>query len=186
MKVWMSEHIFNHPWETVVAAAWQKYPNPITPSVLGTDVIDRKVVDGKLKSLRLVSSQWGFPRWTKPRITQKLIVSAKYYMYARAPEDSTTSDQVRSVLINRFSGCVYTQEQQALTFYNYITVDETVRYTPHPKDDKKTLLTQEAVVKVHGVPLTHYMERSFGVENFFQRKQILYTVTLVELYRNNE
>ena len=45
-----------------------------------------------------------------------------------------------------------------LTFYNYITVDETVTYTPHPKDEAKTLLTQEAVVKVHGVPLTHYME----------------------------
>lgn len=45
-----------------------------------------------------------------------------------------------------------------LTFYNYITVDETVTYTPHPQDNGKTLLTQEAVVKVRGVPLTHYME----------------------------
>lgn len=45
-----------------------------------------------------------------------------------------------------------------LTFYNYITVDETVTYKPHPEDRTKTLLTQEAVVKVHGVPLTHYME----------------------------
>ncbi|KAJ8686286.1 hypothetical protein QAD02_022080 [Eretmocerus hayati] len=45
-----------------------------------------------------------------------------------------------------------------LTFYNHITVDETVTYTQHPEDNSKTLLTQEAVVKVHGVPLTHYME----------------------------
>ena len=45
-----------------------------------------------------------------------------------------------------------------LTFYNFITVDETVTYKPHPDDDSKTLLTQEAVVKVRGVPLTHYME----------------------------
>ncbi|KAL7302198.1 protein slowmo [Trichogramma pretiosum] len=140
MKVWMSEHIFNHPWETVVAAAWQKYPNPITPSVLGTDVIDRKVVDGKLKSLRLVSSQWGFPRWTKPLIGDANICYAS--------ETSEVDPAHRQMVL----------KTRNLTFYNYITVDETVRYTPHPKDDKKTLLTQEAVVKVHGVPLTHYME----------------------------
>lgn len=45
-----------------------------------------------------------------------------------------------------------------LTFGNYIAVDEAVRYTPHPDDPTKTLLTQEAVVTVRGVPLTNYME----------------------------
>lgn len=45
-----------------------------------------------------------------------------------------------------------------LTFGNYIAVDEAVRYTPHPTDPSKTLLTQEAVVTVRGVPLTNYME----------------------------
>lgn len=45
-----------------------------------------------------------------------------------------------------------------LTFGNYIAVDEAVRYTPHPDDPNKTLLTQEAVVTVRGVALTNYME----------------------------
>lgn len=45
-----------------------------------------------------------------------------------------------------------------LTFGNYIAVDEAVRYVPHPEDSGKTLLTQEAVVTVRGVPLTNYME----------------------------
>jgi len=45
-----------------------------------------------------------------------------------------------------------------LTFGNYIAVDEAVKYTPHPDDPTKTLLTQEAVVTVRGVPLTNYME----------------------------
>ncbi|XP_070151195.1 protein slowmo isoform X2 [Polyergus mexicanus] len=112
MKIWTSEHIFDHPWETVAQAAWRKYPNPMVPSVIGADVIDRKVVDGVLHTHRLVvSTQWGFPKWT-----------------------------------------------QALTFGNYIAVDEAVRYTPHPTDPNKTLLTQEAVVTVRGVPLTNYME----------------------------
>ncbi|XP_015584734.1 protein slowmo isoform X2 [Cephus cinctus] len=111
MKIWTSEHIFNHPWETVTQAAWRKYPNPMNPAVIGTDVIDRKVVNGVLHTHRLVSSKWGFPKWA-----------------------------------------------QALTFCNYIAVDETLRYMPDPRDAGKTLLTQEAVVTVQGVPLTHYME----------------------------
>ncbi|XP_011693459.1 PREDICTED: protein slowmo isoform X2 [Wasmannia auropunctata] len=112
MKIWTSEHTFDHPWETVAQAAWRKYPNPMVPSVIGADVIDREVVNGVLRTHRLVvSTQWGFPKWT-----------------------------------------------QALTFGNYIAVDEAVRYTPHPDDPTKTLLTQEAVVTVRGVPLTNYME----------------------------
>ncbi|XP_016841865.1 protein slowmo [Nasonia vitripennis] len=140
MKVWMSEHTFNHPWETVASAAWRKYPNPITPSVLGTDVIDRRVVNGVLHTHRLVSSQWGFPRWTKPLIGDANICYAS--------ENSEVDPGNRLMVLRT----------RNLTFYNYITVDETVTYTPHPQDTSKTLLTQEAVVKVHGVPLTHYME----------------------------
>jgi len=57
--------IYSHPWETVAQAAWRKYPNPMNPAVIGTDVVDRKVVDGVLHTHRLVSSMWGFPRWAQ-------------------------------------------------------------------------------------------------------------------------
>lgn len=46
-------------------AAWRKYPNPMNPAVIGTDVIDRQVVDGVLHTHRLVSSKWGFPKWAQ-------------------------------------------------------------------------------------------------------------------------
>lgn len=45
-----------------------------------------------------------------------------------------------------------------LTFCRHIAVDETLRYVPHPSDPNKTLLKQEAVVTVKGVPLNNYME----------------------------
>lgn len=45
-----------------------------------------------------------------------------------------------------------------LTFGRYIAVDETVSYEPHPQDMSKTLLKQEAVVTVQGIPLNNYME----------------------------
>lgn len=37
-------------------------------------------------------------------------------------------------------------------------MDETLSYEPHPEDKAKTLLKQEAVVTVQGIPLNSYME----------------------------
>lgn len=45
-----------------------------------------------------------------------------------------------------------------LTFCSHIAVNETLKYIPHPEDSSKTLLKQEAVVTVKGVPLSNYME----------------------------
>lgn len=141
MKIWTSEHTFDHPWETVAQAAWRKYPNPMVPSVIGADVIDRKVVDGVLHTHRLVvSTQWGFPKWTQALIG--------YANLCYASERSEVDPVNRQMILRTHN----------LTFGNYIAVDEAVRYTPHPNDPGKTLLTQEAVVTVRGVPLTNYME----------------------------
>ncbi|XP_050362402.1 protein slowmo isoform X2 [Nymphalis io] len=140
MKIWTSEHTFNHPWETVAQAAWRKYPNPMNPAVVGIDVVDRKVVDGILHTHRLVSSKWFFPRWA-----QALIGTAKI---CYASEKSEVNPNEREMTLKTTN----------LTFCHYIAVDETVKYTPHPSDPAKTLLTQEAVVTVQGVPLSSYME----------------------------
>ena len=53
----------SHPWDTVVSAAWRKYPNPINPAVVGIDVVDRRVESGVLKTHRLITSEWGLPNW---------------------------------------------------------------------------------------------------------------------------
>ncbi|KAF7275234.1 hypothetical protein GWI33_012058 [Rhynchophorus ferrugineus] len=140
MKIWTSEHTFNHPWETVATAAWRKYPNPHNPAVIGTDVIERKVIDGVLHTQRLVSSVWYFPRWA-----QALIGSAKI---CYAAEHSVVNPNSRHMILRTIN----------LTFCRHIAVNETLKYVPHPSDPSKTLLKQEAVVTVKGVPLTSYME----------------------------
>ncbi|XP_023023294.1 PRELI domain containing slowmo [Leptinotarsa decemlineata] len=140
MKIWTSEHIFNHPWETVATAAWRKYPNPHNTAVIGTDVVERRVVDGVLHTHRLVSSIWYFPRWA-----QALIGSAKVCYASEQSEVNPSSRHMIQKTIN-------------LTFCRHIAVDETLKYVPHPSDPSKTLLKQEAVVLVKGVPLTNYME----------------------------
>ena len=62
---------YSHPWDTVVKAAWRKYPNPHNTAVIGMDVVDRKVdSSGVLRSHRLLSTAWGLPGWcTKVRMT---------------------------------------------------------------------------------------------------------------------
>ncbi|KAG3274678.1 PRELID3B [Ictidomys tridecemlineatus] len=74
MKMWTSaEFVFDHPWETVTTAAMQKYPNPMDPSVVGVDVLDRHTdPSGKLHSQRLLSTEWGLPS-----IMKSLIGSAR-------------------------------------------------------------------------------------------------------------
>ena len=39
-----------------------------------------------------------------------------------------------------------------------MSMDERLSYTAHPEDPSKTLLIQEAVVTVRGVPLSSYLE----------------------------
>ncbi|XP_024084312.1 protein slowmo [Cimex lectularius] len=140
MKIWTSEHTFNHPWETVAQAAWRKYPNPMNPAVIGTDVVDRQVVNGVLHTHRLVSSKWGLPKWV-----QTLIGPANI---CYASELSEVNPQAK----------IMTLKTRNLTFGKYVAVDEMLKYEPHPNDKGKTLLRQEAIVTVQGVPLNNYME----------------------------
>ena len=47
-----------------------------------------------------------------------------------------------------------------LTFCNFVSMKEKMKYAPHPDDPcNKTLMTSEMIVTVRNVPLTTYMER---------------------------
>jgi len=140
MKIWTSEHVFNHNWETVTKGQWQKYPNPHNTAVLGTDVLDRKVQEGVLHSHRIITSDWGLANWV-----QRLI-GANRVCYA---SEHSTVDPRRRVM---------EMQSQNLTFCNFVAIQEKMSYRPHPEDGEKTLLKQETVVTVQGVPLTSYME----------------------------
>ena len=63
MKIWTIEHVFEHPWEVVAKAALNKYPNPMNPSVIGVDCVERIIDNEIIKSHRLLSSEWHLPNW---------------------------------------------------------------------------------------------------------------------------
>merc|ERR1712183_715084 len=140
MRIWTSEHVFNHNWETVTVGQWRKYPNPHNQAVVGTDVVDRKVVDGVLHSHRIISSDWGLAEWV-----QRLIGANKV---CYASEVSRVDPKNRLMEMH----------SKNLSFCNFVNMEEKMTYSPDPLDTNKTVLRQETVVTVQGVPLTSYME----------------------------
>ncbi|XP_008319307.1 PRELI domain containing protein 3B [Cynoglossus semilaevis] len=142
MKIWTSEHTFNHPWETVTKAAMQKYPNPMNPSVKGVDVLDRSVdKHGCLHSKRLLSTEWGLPS-----IVKSLIGNARTYTYIQ--EHSVVDPKQKT----------FELQSTNITLTNMVSVDERLTYKPHPENPEKTILTQEAIISVKGVSLSSYLE----------------------------
>jgi len=142
MKIWESQHTFSHPWETVTKALWRKYPNPLNPNVVGVDVVDRRVTpEGHLFSERVMMTNWGLANWVK-----KLI---GFDDVAYAHEISTVDPENKTLSVN----------SRNLTYDSIVNVEERITYSPHPDDPDKTLMTQQAVVTVQGVPLTSYMEQ---------------------------
>lgn len=65
-----------------------------------------------------------------------------------ASETSTVDPLVKKMMLKTVN----------MSFHNFVSIDETMFYEPHPTDPNKTLLRQEATVTVEGVPLSHYME----------------------------
>lgn len=142
MKIWTNESVFNHNWESVVKGQFRKYPNPHNTAVMGTDVISRHVDNtGKLHSHRIITSDWALAPWV-----QKLI-GANRDCYAH--EYSVVDNQNRTMTMKSIN----------LTFCSFVSMKEQMSYVPHPEDpSNKTLLKQETLVTVQGVPLTSYME----------------------------
>ena len=44
-----------------------------------------------------------------------------------------------------------------LTFCSFVNMKEQMSYFPHPEDPFKTMMRQETIVTVKGVPLTRYI-----------------------------
>lgn len=133
--------LFSHDWNTVVTAALNKYPNPVSPSVIGCDVVDRTITpSGVIHSHRLLLANWGIA----PALNKLFNMSEHGY----ASEHSTI-DVRRRIMMAR---------TRNLTLNRFLSIEERLEYTQHPTDSSKTLLRQEATINVENIPLTSYVE----------------------------
>ncbi|KAL6489425.1 hypothetical protein MHYP_G00031660, partial [Metynnis hypsauchen] len=142
MKIWSTEHIFSYPWETVIKAAMRKYPNPMNPSVVGVDVLDRNLdKNGRLHSHRLLSTEWGLPG-----VVRAILGTNRTITYVK--EHSIVDPQEKKMELCSTN----------ITLTNLVSVDERLVYRPHPENPDVTILTQEAIITVKGVSLSSYLE----------------------------
>ena len=91
-------------------------------------------------TFRIITSDWGLADWV-----QRLI-GANRVCYA--------SEVSRVDPGNR---CMEMHSKN-LSFCSYVNMEEKMTYVADPADSDKTLLRQEMIVTVRGVPLTSYME----------------------------
>eukprot|EP00079_Xenopus_tropicalis_P036262 XP_017950033.1 PREDICTED: PRELI domain containing protein 3A isoform X3 [Xenopus tropicalis] len=88
MRIWSSEHVFSHPWDTVIKAAMRKYPNPMNPCVVGVDVVDRNLdPQGRLHSQRLLCTEWGLPSLVRAISLTNLVSVDERLVYTPHPEN---------------------------------------------------------------------------------------------------
>lgn len=140
MKIWSSEHIFNHRWENVVKAAINKYPNPLNPSVIGVDVIDRHIDQHVIRSHRLFTTRWNTPGWISKLIGGNPICFASEHSHIDVKNKELS-------LLSR-----------NLNLKNVLHIEERLTYSVHPEDSSKTLLKQEAQITVQNLPLINNLE----------------------------
>lgn len=143
MKIWTSDHVFDHPWETVVHAAFRKYPNPMNRAVTAIDVVSQDVDKGVIKSERLLQSQFSIPSWA----TKLTGFSGIQYSH-----EYTEIDPKKRLM---------TLATRNLNGISFMRVDERLTYLPDPSDSQKTILKQEASVSISLPAFTDYCEKAF-------------------------
>nr|XP_006008881.1 PREDICTED: protein slowmo homolog 2-like isoform X2 [Latimeria chalumnae]XP_014351809.1 PREDICTED: protein slowmo homolog 2-like isoform X2 [Latimeria chalumnae] len=120
----------------------RKYPNPMNPSVVGVDVLDRNLDNqGRLHSHRLLSTEWGLPS-----IVKAILGTNRTLTYIK--EHSVVDPMEKKMELCSTN----------ITLTNLVSVDERLVYRPHPENSNKTVLTQEAIITVKGVSLSSYLE----------------------------
>uniref|UniRef100_A0A0N5AWY4 PRELI/MSF1 domain-containing protein n=1 Tax=Syphacia muris TaxID=451379 RepID=A0A0N5AWY4_9BILA len=144
MKIWTSEHTFDHSWDEVVYAAWRKYPNPLNTAITGIDVLRQELSqNGVLYSERIIQSRFPIPTW----VTKLTGFSGTQY-----------SHEITKIDPSKKSMTLVTKNLNGSSF---LRVDEKLTYSPDPCNENKTILKQEAAVAVNLPAFTDYCESSF-------------------------
>ncbi|VDK60989.1 unnamed protein product [Anisakis simplex] len=135
---------FSHPWNTVVSAAWRKYPNPMNRAVTGIDVLKQEVRDNhSIRSERIIQSRFSIPSWAA-KLTG---FSGTQYSYEISEVDP--AKQTLTLTTRNLNGS------------SFLKVDEKLTYAPDPENSQRTILRQEAAVTVSLPAFTDYCEKTF-------------------------
>jgi hypothetical protein len=155
MKIWNNIHYFNFPWETVVEAAYHKYPTRHNPNVLSLDVLERRTRPSMANGSRhvLYSHRIFCTLWSVPSIVIN-ILGINDVMYIREESECDINrKRLKLVGVN-------------LSLRNMFKMTEILEYTPDPNDASKTVLKQSASMDVYGVPLLGNLLESIFISSY--------------------
>uniref|UniRef100_A0A9J2PQA4 PRELI/MSF1 domain-containing protein n=1 Tax=Ascaris lumbricoides TaxID=6252 RepID=A0A9J2PQA4_ASCLU len=157
MKIWTSEHVFDHPWNMVVSAAWRKYPNPMNKAVTGMDVMKQEVRNGSsLRSERIIQSRFSIPAWVTKDVVIVLLLICAFQLTGFS--GTQYSHEVTEIDPTKKTMTLVTRN---LNGSHFLRVDEKLTYTPDPDNPQRTILRQEAAVTVSLPAFTDYCEKTF-------------------------
>ncbi|XP_045189414.2 PRELI domain-containing protein 1, mitochondrial-like [Mercenaria mercenaria] len=148
MKFFTGDATFTFTWDQVVAAFWQRYPNPQSKHVLSEDVIERQVVGNLLITKRLISKTNSLPKWG-----ERFVHGLQRHVYV--VEESVVDLKNKTFV-------TYTRN---IGLQKIMSIDEKCIYTQHPENAETTLCTRQAWVN-SGVYGFSSVISSFGIQRF--------------------
>ncbi|PAA94836.1 hypothetical protein BOX15_Mlig001257g3 [Macrostomum lignano] len=142
MRIWKTEHTFEHSWETVVQAAVRKYPNPHNASIVSQDVVTRELTsDGRLRTHRLFGTNFS----GVVQRMQSLGFGRLVRMFADDDAEVWYGSEHTVVDPARRN---YRLQARNLTLSANFTMDEQLEYLPHPDcPESRTLLKQSVTIR---------------------------------------
>ena len=153
----------SHPWQSVTAANWRKYPNPFNPAVLSADVLDREITPtGTLRTHRLMTTVFKIPEWAvKACVAPLLAANPKSLNHVRQMlghsrcyvSEVSEVDPAQQVL---------SMHSRNVSFNETLVMDEHIEYRADPQNPnrhvarmpagplsaRRTIMTQECRVTV--------------------------------------
>jgi len=128
VKLFSTEHVFQHPFERVTSAFWRKYPNDAAAHVKSIDITDRRVDEqGRLITNRIMSCESALPSWAR----HAGLPSACF-----VAESSVVDPAARKMVV----------KSSNLSGASILVVEETCTYSQHPTAASATHYRQEAKI----------------------------------------
>lgn len=147
MKYCRLEDVIQFTWDQVVAAFWQRYPNPYSTHVISEDVIDRRVEGSVLKTKRVLFKTNRVPQWAERFVGGKKTICIL--------EESIIDLTTQSIV-------TYTRN---IGSQKIMSVAEKCFYSKNPDGQNTTLLVRQ-VWSTSGVFGFSNVIATFGIQRF--------------------
>jgi hypothetical protein len=144
------QHIFSHPWHTMTAAHWRKYPNERAKHVKSVDILERYVDEkGHLHTIRLIVC-----KQPVPSVLQRFGFEEEGLFREVSVIDPITQ--------------IATSTTTNLSYTNVLSATEICIFQPNPSEPSSTLFKQSGqVIASRGFSIFGRLIEDAAVNRFY-------------------